>query len=733
MSISIKTLQDLEFNTVLNKVSERCQTDLGKELVKSMAPITNLQIIQKQLNLTNEYLSSFENENQLPSHYFDSLLKEINYLGIENSFLEIDSFLKITKLCKTIKELLVFLKKYKFYYPVLFSLSENIHFEVDILKFITKIMTSFGEILQNASPLLNSIRKELQQVKGKISSSFNVALSKANGSNYLDDIKESVVENQRVLAVKAMYRKKIKGLVLGASKSGSIVFIAPEETLRLSRKLQNLEFDEQQEIIEILKNLTDTIRPFTTDLTEYQDFLAHIDLISAKANYAKKIGAILPQISKDKSCYFKDAYHPLLLEHNNQHHLKTIPQTLELNQQQHIIVISGPNAGGKSITLKTVGLLQIMFQSGMLVPIHRHSTFHVFDAILTDIGDNQSIENQLSTYSYRLKSMRQFLQKSNANTLLLIDEFGTGSDPELGGALAEVFLEEFHNKQAFGVITTHYTNLKVLADELKYTINANMQFNERTLEPLFKLCVGQAGSSFTFEVASKNGILFSLINRAKKKVETGKVRLDKTISKLQKERNRLQKNSDILEKEHFLAKEKGDLLAIDQKKIHQKLVDFNELYDKNQKMLNYGRKINELIFRYFQSKNKKQLLSDFIAFTTSEHTKYLKRTTPTLKKITKVQKQKTIEKRKAAVIKLKKIETEVLKEVDIIKKVEAKKAGIKAQQKANYIFKPNDRVRLIDGNATGHIIKIEKNKVFINYGLFTTTAKISQIELVLQD
>jgi len=731
LSISIKTLQDLEFNTVLSKVSEHCQTNLGKELVKSMVPFTNLQTIQKQLNLTNEYLSSFENENQLPSHYFDSLLKEISYLGIENSFLEIDSFLKITKLCKTTKELLIFFKKYKFYYPVLFSLSEAINFEPSISKYITNIITPFGEILQNASPLLNSIRKDIQQVKGKISSSFNVALSKANSSNYLDDIKESVVDNQRVLAVKAMYRKKIKGLMLGASKSGSIVFIAPEETLKLSRKLQNLEFDEQQEIIEILKNLTNNIRPFAIDLSVYQNFLAHIDLISAKAQYAKKIGAILPQISKEKSCYFKDAYHPLLLEHNKQHNLKTIPQSLELNQQQHIIVISGPNAGGKSITLKTVGLLQVMFQSGLLVPVHRHSTFHIFDTILTDIGDNQSIESQLSTYSYRLKSMRQFLRKSNANTLLLIDEFGAGSDPELGGALAEVFLEEFHNKQAFGVITTHYTNLKVLADGLKHTVNANMQFDERTLEPLFKLYVGQAGSSFTFEVAGKNGILFSLINRAKKKVETGKVRLDKTISKLQKERNRLQKNSDTLEKEHLLAKEKGDLLATNQEKVHQKLIDFNELYDKNQKMLTYGRKINELIFRYFQTKNKKQLLSDFMAFTTSEQTKYLKRTTPSVKKITKVQKQKAIEKRKAAAAKLKKVEIDVLKEVAVIKKIESKKANIKAQQNANYKYKPNDRVRLIGSNATGLIIKIEKNKVFINYGLFTTTAKISQIELVL--
>ncbi len=728
--ISLKTLQDLEFNVVLNKVADRCQTTLGKELVSKIEPLTQKEPLQKALQLTNEYLSSYENENQLPSPYFDEVTKELSYLGIENSLLEIESFIKFVKLTKSTKELLIFLKKFKSYYPGLFQLSESIDFKADILKLIAEIITPFGEILQSASPLLDSIRKDIQTVKGKISSSFNIALSRAANENYLDDIKESVVDHQRVLAVKAMYRKKVKGLLLGASKTGNTLFIAPEETLKLTRQLQNLEFDEQQEIIEILKDLTNNIRPFALVLKTYQEFLAVLDMISAKARYAKQIGAILPIISDEKTANFKDAYHPLLLEYNNKHKLKTIPQSLILNREQHIIVISGPNAGGKSITLKTIGLLQVMFQSGLLVPVHRQSSFHIFDTILTDIGDNQSIENHLSTYSYRLKNMRRFLRKSNDNTLLLIDEFGTGSDPELGGALAEVFLEEFHNLQAFGVITTHYTNLKVLADELQFTVNANMQFDERTLEPLYQLFVGQAGSSFTFEVASKNGISFSLINRAKKKVDTGKVRLDKTISKLQKERNKLQKNSDTLEKAHVIAKEKGDLLATDQQKIHQKLVEFNALYDNNQKMLTYGRKINEFINKYFQTKNKKQLLADFFTWTTAEQTKFIKKTTPEIKKPSKKEKQQEIAQIKQAAEKLKTVEIEVLKEVEAVKKIEEKKSVLKAKQLANYQYKINDRVRLIDSQTTGLINKIEKNKVFINYGFFTTTAKISQIELV---
>ena len=297
-------------------------------------------------------------------------------------------------------------------------------------------------------------------------------------------------------------------------------------------------YDEKQEVIKILRDLSTTIRPMVSLLEEYFEFLIHMDSIGAKAKYAQEINAILPKISRTKKIFFKNAYHPVLWRKNRKQNLHTVPQTIELNEQQQIIVISGPNAGGKSITLKTIGLLQIMVQSGILIPVDERSETHIFDIVLTDIGDNQSIENQLSTYSYRLKNMRNFLRRCNENTLFLIDEFGTGSDPELGGALAEIFLEEFYHKKAFGIITTHYSNLKVLAAELENVTNANMQFDERSLEPLYKLFVGQAGSSFTFEVAQKNGIPFSLINKAKKRVDTEKVRLDKTISKLQKERNK---------------------------------------------------------------------------------------------------------------------------------------------------------------------------------------------------
>jgi DNA mismatch repair protein MutS2 len=726
--ISEKTLIDLELITVLKSVSEFCISDLGKNEVLLVKPFATLQKLQPELLKVNEYLSSLINDNRIPNHYFDDIQKEIHILNIENSYLEPASFLKIINNATTVFELLIFFKKFKEYYPTLYNSSVEINYPKPLVQNIEKVITSYGEVNENASALLKQIRKDINSVRSKIGTSFTKALSQYNSAGYLDEIRESVVDNQRVLAVSAMHRRKVKGSLVGNSKTGSIVYIAPEATLQFSRELQNLTYEEHQEVIRILKELTNSLREYSPDLISYLSYLTKLDVIAAKAKYATKINGVLPKITSEKRLHLKNAYHPILLAQNNEKQLKTIPQTIELNKQQQIIVISGPNAGGKSIALKTIGLLQVMFQSGLLIPVHERSKTCFFDKILTDIGDNQSIENQLSTYSYRLKNMRNFLRKCNNNTLFLIDEFGTGSDPELGGALAEIFLEEFYTKGAFGIITTHYANLKVLANELENVANANMQFDEKTLEPLYNLFIGQAGSSFTFEVAQKNGIPFSLINKAKKRVDGEKVRLDKTISSLQKERSKLQKNADTLEKEKLKALEKSDSLTEKQQKVQQKLENFQELYDSNQKMLLYGRKINEFINSYFQTNNKKQLNTDFNDWVILEKTKHLKKNPPKPK--TKVQRKQVKIKKQQVEKKLKTVETEVLVEVTKVRELKKSEAKKVALQKANYVFKANDKVRIIGSNTCGTIEKIEKKNVFINYGIFTTKTTLNKLELV---
>ena len=727
-NISEKTLQDLEFLTVLQHVSEHCISGLGKESVREIHPISSRKQLFVELHLVNEYLSSFQSENRVPNHGFDNITESVKRLAIENSFLDTEAFLKIATTSLTVNELIKFFKKFKIQFPTFYELSQKIEFTSYIDDEIKKIIDISGEVKNNASSVLKQIRRDINNIRGKIGASFSSALSKAIAAGYLDDIKETIVDNQRVLAVSAMHRRKIAGSLLGSSKSGNIVYIAPQATLAYSREFQNLVYEEKQEVVKILRTLAETIRPFTPLLEEYLGFLVHTDLVGAKAKYAREINAILPLITKEKRVFFKNALHPILWRKNKEQNLETISQSIELNEKQQIIVISGPNAGGKSITLKTIGLLQLMLQSGILIPVDERSQTYIFDTILTDIGDNQSIENQLSTYSYRLKNMRYFLRRCNEKTLFLIDEFGTGSDPELGGALAEIFLEEFYEKKAFGIITTHYSNLKVLANELENVTNANMQFDEHSLEPLYKLFIGQAGSSFTFEVAQKNGIPFSIINKAKKRVDTEKVRLDKTISKLQKERTKLQRNSDNLEKQKSKGQEHLESLQEKEDKIQLKLAGFQELYDNNQRMLSLGRKINEFLNKYFQNNNKKELNTNFNKWVVDEKVKYAKKNPLNPKTKSQKQKAKVVEKQLQDVIK--KVEKEVLEKVVEVRK-EKKQEEVKiAKEKATYIYKINDKVRIIDSNSVGTIDKIDKKSITINYGIFTTKTSLEKIELV---
>ena len=512
-----------------------------------------------------------------------------------------------------------------------------------------------------------------------------------------------------------MYRRKVKGQMMGSSKTGSIVYIEPQETLIESRKLQDLLYDEDQEIKRILKELTAYLSPFVSTLSNYQKYLAHIDVIYSKAKYANEINAIKPNISSAKKVSIKDAFHPLLYLSNKKQKIKTFPQTIKMYKSNRIIVISGPNAGGKSITLKTIGLLQLMVQSGILIPVHPSSEISIFKNIISDIGDNQSIENQLSTYSYRLKNMNSFLRKCNSDTLFLIDEFGTGSDPELGGALAEIFLEVFYERESFGVITTHYSNLKLLADELPFMSNANMQFNDKTLEPTFSLITGQAGSSFTFEVAEKNGIPYSLINRAKKKIERGKVRFDATIAKLQKQRIQLDKTASSLKNEESRFKRENERLNVTNDKIKSKLINYQELFDSNQRMIVVGNKLNDIAQRFFNDNKKRSLVSEVIKLVDSLNSKRKK------KNFLKNKLEKNRKKRTAQIL-----ETEL---IDIRK--EKKKNKSKVIIKKNKVeLRVGDKVRLEESRSIGTIDKIEKNKAIVNYGTFTTKVDLVRLDIV---
>ena len=717
MKIPEKSLLDLEFDTVLSQLSTHCITGLGKEAIGQIKPLDDEEQIVKNLQLVSEYVASFDNDNRIPNHGFDDLSAEISMLKIDNSILEIEGFRRIATANETSNILLKFFKKFKEYYPSLKSLGEEIELTKEPKEKIDAVIDRFGEIRNNASEELYRIRKQINSVRGKIGQSFQRALSTYTSADYLDDIRETVVDNKRVLAVKAMHRRKVKGAIMGSSKTGSIVYIEPETTLQYSRELNNLTFEESEEIQKILRELTAYFQPFRPLLQQYQDYLTQIDVIYAKAMYAKSINGIKPIISQNREMELIDAYHPLLYLNHKEANKPTYPQDIHLYAEHRIIVISGPNAGGKSITLKTVGLLQLMLQSGMLIPVHEKSRVCFFGQIITDIGDNQSIENHLSTYSYRLKNMKYFLRKCNARTLFLIDEFGTGSDPELGGALAEAFLEEFYNREAYGIITTHYSNLKVLASELPHMTNANMQFDNRTLEPVFKLIMGEAGSSFTFEVAQKNGIPYSLVNRAKKKIERGKVRFDATIAKLQKERKQMMDTGASLKAKESKAEKEGEKLEELNLKVKAKLNSYQELYDHNQRMIVLGNRLNDIADRYFDNGKKRPLIADMLRLVETENAKRKKKS--------------AAEKRKEREAK-KKAEEETQKAIVTIRKEKKKKKAAPKPEpvKPKIDFKVGDQVRLFDGKSVGTIDSIEKRKAVVNYGVFTTQVNLEALDLV---
>ena len=717
INISRKTLDDLEFDTVVAQVAAYNITSLGRAEINKLQPFNTKEETTDALKLVHEFVSSFENDNRIPNHGFEDITEELKLLRIENNFLDVEQFRKIAALSITTNTQLKFFKKFHDYYPLLFKRSEQLEQTNLISNQINSIIDKYGEIRNDASDGLYTIRKSIQSVRTKINTSFNAALSHYNSADYLDEIRETVMENRRVLAVKAMYRRKVKGSILGASKTGSIVYIEPDTTHQHQRDLNNFEFEETEEIKRILLELTNYVRGFKPLLQQYQNYLVLLDVLYAKAKYAQSINGILPELSDDQELNLRDAYHPLLLLANNEEGKKTFPQTITMAKDSRIIVISGPNAGGKSITLKTVGLLQVMMQSGLLIPVHERSKMCFFERILSDIGDNQSIENHLSTYSYRLKQMNYFLKKCTKQTLFLIDEFGTGSDPELGGALAETFLEVFYEREAFGIITTHYSNLKLLANELPHIQNANMLFDEKTLLPIYKLVIGQAGSSFTFEVAQKNGIPYSLINRSKKKIERGKIRFDKTIAKLQKERSKLEKTERALKKNEVKKELEAEKLESTNQKAQKKLQSFQELYDSNQRLIYLGKKIQDLGDKFHENKRKRELMAELFKLVQIENSK----------------KEKLSNKQKRAKLKE---ENRLQKEVELkVAKIRKEKKSAKAKAaktppKPKHNFKVGENVRMDDGKAVGSIDKIEKGKAIVNYGLFTTTVSLERLEFV---
>jgi len=711
-------LNELEFPKLLEEITPYAYSPRVAEKISNIKPLPQKEA-EFLLKKTSEYLSSYESENFIPFDEYEDIEEPLKLMLIENFRLEASAFLRIRKITEQIGKLQSFFPKFSENFPNLEEEIKGLEFRKEIIDKISAVFNRFGEVKNEASPLLKEIRESISIAKKNIQENFNKSLNHYAQQDFLDEIRESTIEDQRVLAVKSGFKKRVSGRVLGVSKTGSITYIQPDSVVRHYHQLRESEEEQKKEVDRILRVLTSEIAKFYPQLSDYQEYLYNLDITRAKAKFAQKINGVLPKINTHKTLKLIDAYHPLLWLRNKQENKAIYPQTLQLSEQNRIICISGPNAGGKSITLKTLGLLQLMIQSGILVPVHPRSEMFFFDKLMTDIGDNQSIENHLSTYSSRLKKMSRIVREADENTLLLIDEFGTGSDPELGGALAEAFLEFFYEKESFAVITTHYTNIKLVVEQLPHAQNAAMLFDEETLEPMYKLEVGQAGSSFTFEVAEKNNIPRFIIHSAKKKIERDVVNLDKTIVKLQQEKFEVEKlKSDLTEKREITQNKRENLQKLNEQ-LQQKLYNFQKLYEEEHRKLQFGTRIQSFIDDYAKGKSRKDIVKDFIKILEQE-------------KFRKNQNTEKIEAEKLKVVK-RKVTQELKKEsvIQTITETQEKLQERERKERALWL-KVGQRVRIIGSTSTGTIEKIDSktNKATINYGLFKTQISTDELERV---
>jgi DNA mismatch repair protein MutS2 len=614
--------EQLDFNYIIEKVAEFCFGKNAKEKAFILKPKTSLFHIEKELAETNEVLMSLlKNDSFIPNSY-PEIDKELHLLTIDNTVLTALQFHQIRNLIKFSNELIQYFSDKLDVYP--FLVNKLSHLEIDkiVIQFIDEIIDKDAIVKDDASPLLFSIRKELQENRSKSDRIYRNHIQRLKKAGQLADFEESYVNGRRVLGVLAEYKREVKGIILSQSSTGSISFIEPQNVVELNNERMELEDGERKEIYRILKELTTIIKPFQHIIKDYYEIMVELDFVKAKAKLGQLLKATKPIISKNKNqTILYNAFHPVLFLQQNEKNQATIPINCSFIQDARIMVISGPNAGGKSITLKTIGLLQIMFQCGLLIPVAAKSEMCIKQSLFGDIGDNQSIEDGLSTYSSRLQKMNYFLKYTNEKTLFLIDEFGTGSDPDMGGAMAEVILNKMNETKAHGVVTTHFTNLKLLANHNEGIFNACMLFNSKTLKPLYQLHIGEPGSSFTFEVAQKIGLPIEIIEEAKQKLSKEKLQMDKLLSQLQLEKNILAKIKRDLQKQMGkTTAEKREFQQLNDK-LEVTLEQSKEQKEDRQKLIDYGKKLHQLTQEWSNSKDKKPIIQKFIKLAGYEQAK----------------------------------------------------------------------------------------------------------------
>lgn len=610
-------LTQLEFDKVKELLGALCNTDFSKNKSNQLRIHTRKDFIDRELRQAYEYKLILQQQQYFPADFTANISKDIKLLSIPGALLVGEQWMMIKKLTESMGTLFRwFDNERRMAFPALTQVLSDSYYEKLIVEMINEVLDDAGVVLDNASPELQKIRMNLYKKRNELRRVFEKMVQKMAKAGYTADIDESFSNGRRVIAVFSEYKRQVKGILHGESDSRKTAFIEPEETIELNNDVFALENEEIKEVQKILRALTAKLSVYAPLLQQYIQIIGEFDFIRAKAKLAINMNAHLPNVLDKAVVKLIEAYHPLLYLYNKESGKKTIPVSIQLDDKNRILVISGPNAGGKTVTMKTIGLNQMMLQSGLLVPVHPDSHMGIFKQLYIHIGDTQSLQFELSTYSSHLMHMKHFMENANGKTLFFIDELGSGSDPNLGGAFAEVIMEELGRKHSFGVVTTHYLNLKVMANHTQGILNGAMQFDEVNLQPMYKLIIGKPGSSYTFAIAERIGLPKNLINRARKLVEEDHFKLDRLLNRTEqdlqhlekekKELNRLMKENERLKKEmeQVMNKERH-IQQVELLKNQNKITEERLIYLKDME-----RKLKQIVLDWKKSENKNEVVKN---------------------------------------------------------------------------------------------------------------------------
>ena len=705
--------QKTGFDKVRLLVSDKCLSPLGKERVADMSFSTDFAFISNELDLVDEFVKIQQGETDFPANYFFDVRYSLKRIRPEGTWMDEKELFDLKRSLQTIHDIIRFFQPDEdgeIKYPALTALAGDILVFPQLVGRIDTILDKFGKVKDSASPELQTIRREMTITMSNISRNLQSILRAAQSEGVVDkDVTPTMRDGRLMIPVAPAFKRKIKGIVHDESASGKTVFIEPESVVEANNRIRELEGEEKREIIRILTDFTNFVRPLVPDILQSYEFLADIDFIRAKALFAIEIQGIRPVVEDKQQLDWARAIHPLLYLSLKKQHKEVVPLDIELTAEKRLLIISGPNAGGKSVCLKTVGLLQYMLQCGLLVPMHESSRTGLFEHLFIDIGDEQSIENDLSTYSSHLTHMKYFVRNCNERTILLIDEFGSGTEPQIGGAIAEALLNRFNQHKSFGVITTHYQNLKHFAEDTPGIVNGAMLYDRHLMQPLFKLAIGNPGSSFAIEIARKIGLPEDVIAEASEKVGMDYINMDKYLqdivrdkryweSKRQNIRQREKKLEDII------ARYEKDLSEVNSQRkeiVREAKAEASRiLSDANARIENTIREIKEAQAEKERTKQARQELQSFkdSVSDAQEEDDKLARKMAKLKERAERKKQKQ------------KVSAQPVFNRDVIE--------------------VGDAVRLKGQTSVGTVMELQEKQATVAFGMIKSTVKLDRLEKV---